>query len=362
MTNQSVLMITFFIFLTLVLNLIPGSEGTENPPKIAIRNYAWYSDSHHIKEEDKFQNIWGKEESPGTWKTIKWVSSNIAMKSEAQNIPPLIKINPENLKKVTDSIEVYWVGHATAIVKMNQQTIITDPIFNERASIVSFSGPKRLVGFPITIDEIPQINTVIISHSHYDHCDKESLVALKNKFNPLFIVPLKLKSILNGWGITNVIELDWWQFIEVDGIRYSSTPNRHRSNRGILDINETLWSSWMMENLTNGKKVYFAGDTGYSPHFSEISEKLGSPEVALLPIGAYQPRWLMQYVHVTPQESVQAFLDLGATHMVGIHWGTFDLADEPFDEPGKIVPEIAKEKGIPVDRIHILPVGGEITF
>lgn len=355
-------MIFFVFFISLIINLIPEINVNKIPPNNTVNRYPWYSDSHHLKKENTFQNIWGKEENPGTWKTMKWAFTNIALGSEEYKVPETVKINPEELKKNSDSTEVYWIGHATSLVKMNGKVIITDPIFNERASIVSFSGPKRLVDFPITVDQIPQINTVIISHSHYDHCDKKSLVALNDKFNPLFIVPLKMKALLNDWGISNVIELDWWEYIDVDGIRYSSTPNRHRSNRGLFDINEILWSSWMMENLQNGKKVYFAGDTGYSSHFKEIGEKLGSPDIALLPIGAYLPRWLMQHVHVTPQESVQAFLDLGAKQFVGIHWGTFDLADEPLDEPGKIVPEIAKEKGIGLEKVHILPIGGKFSY
>jgi len=355
-------MILFILFISLALNSIPVISVNGNSPDIVVNRYPWYSQKHHLADVEKFQNIWGAEENPGTWKTMKWAFTNIVLGSEEYKLPEVVRINPETLGKTSDSIEVYWIGHATTLIKLNNKVIITDPIFNERASVVSFSGPKRLVDFPITLDKIPQINTVIISHSHYDHCDKNSLIAIHDKFKPLFIVPLKMKSLLNEWGITNVIEMDWWEYIDVDGVRYSSTPNRHRSNRGLFDINETLWSSWMMENLQNGKKVYFAGDTGYSSHFKEIGEKLGSPDIALLPIGAYLPRWLMQHVHVTPQESVQAFLDLGAKHMIGIHWGTFDLADEPLDEPRKIVPEITKEKGISIEKIHILPVGGVFSY
>ena len=351
------------IAFTFIFNFFSSSPAvSSDPAMIKINQQPWYSQSHHNKEDETFINIWGEEERPGTFKLLNWVVSSMFFSSEAYKLPPFQSINPDVLKKENDSIRVTWIGHATALVQMSGQNIITDPMFSDRASPVSFSGPKRLVVLPITIEKLPSIDVVIISHSHYDHCDEASLKELNQKFKPLFIVPLKMKSLLNEWDITNVIELDWWQYADFNGIRYHSTPARHRSNRGVLDVNEILWSSWMIEEKDSGRKVYFGGDTGYSAHFKEIGEKLGTPDVALLPIGAYLPRWLMQYNHVTPDQSVQAFVDLGAKYMVGIHWGTFDLADEPFDEPGRIVPEIVKEKSISSERVKILPIGGMVNF
>lgn len=355
-------MILFFILISFFTGLIPDYPFSEEKSDWVVQKYPWYSTVHHNQNEDGFHNIWGEETHPGFWKIFKWGASNVLFNSEEYKLPDVVKIDSADLAKQTDSIEVYWIGHATSVIKIRNQTIITDPIFSERASVVSFAGPKRLVDFPVTIDQIPKINAVIISHSHYDHCDKNSLQQLDDKFHPVFIVPLKMKNLLNEWGITNVVELDWWQYVDLNGIRYNCTPARHRSNRGLTDINEILWSSWMMIDLTSNKKIYFGGDTAYSPHFGEISDRLGNPDIALLPIGAYIPRWLMQYVHVTPQESIQAFLDLKATHFIGIHWGTFDLAEEPLDEPSRVIPQLASEKGIELNRIHVLKIGGKFSF
>lgn len=342
--------------------LFDSKKNDNHVLSIPINIQPWYSTTHHNEDNDGFRNIWGEEVRPFPLKILGWVTARTFESKEYNNLTTVTKINPNNLSNDSSLVRVTWIGHASNLIQIGGKNILADPVFSERVSPVSFIGPKRRVELPISMDSLPNINTVIISHSHYDHCDKESLVRLNETYHPLFIVPLKLKELLNEWDITNVIELDWWQFIDVDGIRYHCTPARHRSNRGLLDENEILWSSWMIENLTTQKKIYFAGDTGYSSHFSEIYTHLGAPDIAILPIGAYQPRWLMQYVHVEPKQSIQAFLDLKATHFIGMHWGTFDLAEEPFDEPGKIIPEIAKENHIPSSLVHILPIGGSLEL
>ncbi|MCB1321155.1 MAG: MBL fold metallo-hydrolase, partial [Leptospiraceae bacterium] len=234
----------------------------------------------------------------------------------------------------TEGIRTFWIGHSTALIQMGETFIITDPVFSDRVSPVSFAGPTRLTPLPIQLEDIPRIDAVIISHNHYDHLDTASLHKIHRIHEPLFLVPLGVQQWFLDEEISGVIELDWWQYIDLDDIRLHCMPARHFSNRGLTDRNETLWSGWYLQDRTHAhNSVFYAGDTGYADHFDRIRTELGAPRLALIPIGAYKPRWFMREVHVDPAEALQAFQDLQAAHMIGVHWGTFDLADEGIDEP-----------------------------
>jgi N-acyl-phosphatidylethanolamine-hydrolysing phospholipase D len=223
-----------------------------------------------------------------------------------------------------------WMGHASVLVQMDHATILTDPIWSDTASPVSWLGPRRFVPPPMPVTALPPIDAVLISHSHYDHLDLPTLRQLAAR-GTRFFVPLRVGAILRGEGIGEVEELDWWESRALGPLTITCVPARHWSQRGLGDFNRTLWSGWVVTGPT--RRFWFAGDTGYSRLFTQIGERLGPFDLAALPIGAYDPPAMMQPVHLNPEEALQAGLDARADRLLGIHYGTFDLTDEPLDEP-----------------------------
>ncbi len=266
------------------------------------------------------------------------------------------ELKPNNggyLKNNSDDFSVTWIGHSTLLIQMNGMNILTDPIFSDRCSPVQFVGPKRVVAPGISLDSLPPIDLVVISHDHYDHLDKNTIKALGNK--TFYVVPLGVGEILKSWGITNFQELDWWSAITFNQIRIVCTPAQHFSGRKPLRKNKTLWASWLLK----GKQFtfYYGGDSGYFPGYREISEREGPVHVAALPIGAYEPRWFMSPVHTNPQEALKAFLDLQARIFIPIHWGTFILSDEALTAPPEVLRQEAREMKIDSERVRILKHG-----
>ncbi len=207
-------------------------------------------------------------------------------------------------------------------------------------------GPKRHVPPGIAFEDLPLIDVVIISHNHYDHLDRLTIEQLGNK--PLYFVPLGIGDFLDDLGISHYEELDWWDTITFNGVKFVCAPSQHFSNRSVFDRNKTLWASWIV--VGSEQRIYFGGDTGYFPGFTEIGEKYGPFDIAAVPIGAYLPRWFMGPVHLSPQEAVDAFIDLNADKFLPIHWGTFELADERLDNPPRILKnEIARRELNPDD-------------
>ena len=251
-----------------------------------------------------------------------------------------------------------WIGHSTYLLNNGDLTILTDPVFSKRASPFSWAGPKRLIAPAISLDELPRIDVVTVSHNHYDHLDIVSLKALY-KLNPdaLFLVAKGDKSLLIKSGIKNVKEFLWWEDFEIKNTVFTFTPAQHWSARSLKDRNKSLWGGWFMQlaDLT----VYHAGDTGYSNDFKETRSKLGSPDFAMIPIGGYDPRWFMSYHHVKPSESIQIALDLGVTRSVGMHWGTFILTDEDILEPAELIDKELKKLNL-ADDFFTTPKPGEL--
>jgi len=240
---------------------------------------------------------------------------------------------------------VMWIGHASILINHKNVTVLTDPQFSDRASPFSFLGPKRVTPSPVKIDDLPDIDVVIISHNHYDHLDEKSIRNLTSaQQNIKYLVPLGLKSLLQEWGARNVIELDWWEPIEIDGVKFQPTPVKHWSKRTFFDRNKSLWAGWMMQ--WSDFAFYFAGDTGYSSDFKQTVEKLRNPDLAAIPIGAYEPRDFMKSAHINPEEAVRVFNDLGAKYAIGIHWGTFKLTLEPMNEPPNRLKKALKAAGL----------------
>ncbi|MBP0590140.1 MBL fold metallo-hydrolase [Paraburkholderia sp. LEh10] len=260
-----------------------------------------------------------------------------------------------------------WIGHASTLLQIGGVNILTDPVFSGRASPVAFAGPKRRMPPALTPDQLPHIDVVLISHNHYDHLDTASVQALNAQPGgpPVFLVPLGIKDWLANKGITNAQELDWGDQTRAAGLDIWFVPATHWSARSLADRNETLWGGWVVKTPAGARHpyaVYFAGDTGYSDDFKRIGAAFGCFDLALIPIGGYEPRWFMGPPHVDPQQAVQIFEDVHAKKAIGIHWGTFELTDEPLDEPPQKLAEAARAANLPDDAFTVLRHGQTILL
>jgi len=251
---------------------------------------------------------------------------------------------------------VTWIGHATVLLQLQGVNLLTDPHWSRRASPLSWAGPKRLQEPGLAFEDLPPIHVILISHDHYDHLDVATVKRLHVVHDPVFVVPLGLKAWLQGEGISRVVELDWWGAVEHGGLRIVCTPAQHFSQRSPWDANTRLWASWAV--LGAERRFYFSGDTGYFAGFREIGEKLGPFDLTAMAIGAYMPPAIMRSIHLTPEQAVQAHEDLRGKQLVGIHWGTFDLAEEPLEEPPARMLAEASRRGYAPDRA-VIPALGE---
>jgi L-ascorbate metabolism protein UlaG (beta-lactamase superfamily) len=238
-----------------------------------------------------------------------------------------------------------WFGHSTFLLEMDSLNILIDPMFSSSPAPHRWLGPKRFSKqLPIEIEELPKIDAVLISHDHYDHLDYNSILKLKDKVGE-FYVPLGVAPHLSEWGVdeNKINELSWGDEVQHESLKLICAPARHFSGRGILDRNSTLWSSWIIEG---SKKIYFSGDSGYGPHFKEIGEKYGPFDFAMLECGQYNTRW--EKIHMMPEQSAQAAVDLDAEVMMPIHWGAFTLALHSWTDPVERVTAKADELGVKI--------------
>jgi L-ascorbate metabolism protein UlaG (beta-lactamase superfamily) len=274
------------------------------------------------------------------------------------NVPN--KIYPAPVLTREDKATVTFINHATFLLQLENLNILTDPIFAERASPFKFWGPIRARAPGMDLESLPPIDVVIISHNHYDHMDLESLKRIDGKYHPLFLVPKGDEKLLKEEGLQNVHEMDWWDVQVVKGTNIVFTPSQHWSARGVFDRYESLWGAYYIQH--KNLKVYFAGDTGYGPHFKQTKEKLGAPDLALIPIGAYEPRWFMKLHHLNPEDAVMAHLDLEAKYSMGMHFGTFQLTDEGREQPIQELEIALTKKDIDLDHFMVLDQGETKKF
>ncbi len=254
---------------------------------------------------------------------------------------------------------VTWVGHATVLVQMDGVTLLTDPIWSDKPFPVTFVGPKRFAAPGIALEALPPIDFALISHNHYDHLDLPTLRWLAAR-GTRFFVSLGDAALLRASGMHQVEELDWWDRCALGGVEVHCVPSQHWSGRKLTDDCASLWSGFVVVGPT--RRFYFAGDTGYFAGFTEIGKRLGPFDLAALPIGAYDPPAMMRAVHLDPEEALQAGLDVGAARMLGIHYGTFDLTDEPLDEAPRRFHAEGRRRGIATDRLWTLPLGETRTW
>jgi N-acyl-phosphatidylethanolamine-hydrolysing phospholipase D len=275
--------------------------------------------------------------------------------------PPRVANDGQWLRDNTSEASITWVGHATFVVQMHGMTFLTDPIWSDVPSPVSIAGPRRFVHPGIRIEDLPQIDFVLISHNHYDHLDLPTLKTLaRRSAETLFIVPEGNRATLNRAGIENLREFNWGEELEYGALTIHCLPSQHWSKRSLTDTNKGLWASWAVTGPD--KRFYHAGDTGYFPGFKNIADHLGSFDLAAMPIGAYAPREMMRASHMNPEEAVRAALDLNAENMVGMHFGTFDLSDEPLDEPPRRFRRAAVQQGVDEQSVWVMKVGETRMF
>jgi L-ascorbate metabolism protein UlaG (beta-lactamase superfamily) len=255
-----------------------------------------------------------------------------------------------------EDLSVTLINHATLLVQMNGVNVLTDPVFSERVSPVSFAGPRRHRPPGVRFDDLPAIDAVLVSHDHYDHLDLPSLRKLQERHRPRFVCGLGVGRLLLRSGMRKVTELDWWEStLALESVSVSSVPARHFSGRTPFARNRTLWTGFVLAGPAGN--VFFAGDTGYGRHFAEIGKRHTPIRLALLPIGAYKPEWFMGGVHISPAQALAAHADLGASTSVGMHWGTFELADDGQDEPAEEIKRLLSVTPEPRPRFWLLGNG-----
>ena len=317
------------LFFCILFNTSVFSENTNSP-------------THHLPD-GTYSNTNGIPYESSFKKLLKWSWERRSKELDTYKFE-ITKPNFEEIYK-NENIAITWIGHETFLYQNKELNILTDPHFTERASPFTFAGPKRYTAPGMSIDDLPDIDVVTISHSHYDHLDYRSVKLLSNKFeNIIFLVPLGLKEWFEGKGILNVREFDWWETTRVKNTEITFAPVQHWAARGLFDRNETLWGAWHFKNYFHS--FIHLGDTGYSEDFKEIRARLGKVDLAAIPIGAYEPRWIMKVSHMNPEEAVKSFIDLEANKAIGMNWGTFRLTDEPATEPLKRLTEATKKFGV----------------
>ncbi len=285
----------------------------------------------------------------------KWFSGG--EDREPQENIEVVGLDSSAIESFSESdINVVWLGHSTILLEVENKRILIDPVWSERCSPISFMGPKRFFPVPIELEKLPHIDAVLISHDHYDHLDKDAVVTLAKR-GVSFYVPLGVGAHLAKWGIdkTKIIEFDWWDSCSliIDSLEIIATPGRHFSGRGLFSsTNSTFWVTWVIKSPN--KSIFFCGDTGPFPGFKEIGEKFGPFDLTFMKIAAYSEQW--PEIHLTPEQAIEAHIELNGKKLIPIHWGTFNLAFHSWFEPAERLLKSADKNGVDL----IMPRPGQI--
>lgn len=305
---------------------------------------AWGADGTPVQEHRSpaLMRQWLLTRKPAKWPT--WV-----------DIPAQAK--PAARVHGSTDLHATFINHATVLLQTAGINFITDPVWSERCSPFAFAGPKRVHHPGVAFEDLPTIDVVLLAHNHYDHLDLPTLKQLWLRDKPLILTGLGVGDFLASQGIPSQ-QLDWWQTHSVPNHTIHFVPAQHFSGRSVSDFHRTLWGGFVIE--TEAGPIYFAGDTGDGPHFSQIYQKFGAMRFSLLPIGAYMPRWFMQLVHIGPEEAVAAHSTLNSALSLGIHWGTFHLADESREQPIQDLAQALNKQNVSAEKFRCLQPGESI--
>lgn len=286
----------------------------------------------------------------------KWIITDYRP-DPREYIFPLAENDPAWLRANRSEPTLTWIGHATFLLQINGKNILTDPHLTKRASPLPFGPPERFVRPGLDFDALPHIDAVVISHNHYDHLDQPTVKRLAAQAGgpPQFFVPLGIADWMAAQGIAGAIEMDWWEAADALDLRFHFVPAQHFSSRIGVDRNRTLWGGWVIEAANF--RFYFAGDTGYSKDFADIGARFDGIDLAAIPIGAYNPRSIMAFMHVNPEEAVKIHQDVGARRSVAMHWGTFRLTLEPMDEPPQRLAKALEAEGLSPTDFFVMQHG-----
>jgi L-ascorbate metabolism protein UlaG (beta-lactamase superfamily) len=311
---------------------------------ILVSMFIGYILSAPVYQGEKSDHYNGKEfvnqgnvQQHGFWEVLKW------MMNRDQGPWKVIEGSPQaKISGNPGSARIYYVNHSTFLIQLGGFNIITDPVWSERVSPFSFTGPRRKRPPGIKFEDLPEIHLVLLSHNHYDHLDITTLKRINEKFNPLMVAPLGVPAYLAENGVNSLLEMDWWEESEINAeISIACVPAQHFSGRGMFDRNKTLWAGYVIR--TDAENIYFAGDTGYGDFFEKIADQYGPIHLAMLPIGAYIPRWFMSPVHISPEEAVRIHQEMKVKKSIAMHFGTFPLGDDGMWQPVEDL-EKAREK------------------
>lgn len=333
--------------LLVLLSLHSFSLAEEKTMSSHYKNGVFYN-THQYESKSLWSFIYKRlQHSYAKWP--KWIELPATNKQEQQVLS----------EPVTAGIRVTYINHASFLIQTGGFNIITDPVYSKRVSPFSFIGPKRVHAPAIAFEDLPAIDVVLISHDHYDHLDIKTLTKIIKRDNPKIYTGLKVSKHIPS--SNKVVELDWWDKAKVaPNFELYFTEVQHFSGRWLNDTRSTLWGGFVLN--IDGKKIYFGGDSGYNNHYKETFNRYGAMDLALLPIGAYEPRNMMHHVHVNPEEAVMAHLDLQAKKSIGMHFGTFQLSAEHINQP-KVELETAKQKyNIAADEFITLALGKPKLF
>lgn len=338
------------ITVVLFINLSPQFGGLASKQQQEL-----FSKSKHYKD-GKFLNNGGVKIEMSLKDSFKamWILFKSNSKAEPNKNIAVQKVDSISIANYNSKTRFIWFGHSTFLLQTKGKNLLIDPMFGDVPAPNPLLGNKRFSNeLPIEIEKLPSIDAVLITHDHYDHLDYESIQKLKDKVK-LFFTPLGIGIHLLKWGVEKerIIELDWWQEIKFDDLTIRCTPAQHFSGRGISDREKTLWCSWIIES--DDENLFFSGDSGYASHFKEIGEKYGPFDFAFMECGQYNNLWPL--VHMLPEETAQAGLDIKAKKMMPIHWGAFKLASHSWTEPVERISKKAKELNVDL----VIPKIGEI--
>lgn len=328
-----------------------GAEGHHAGPAPAVR-----VPPHHLI--NGFRNLDAGFTRTSNWVRVRHFVHRLGpmLWGDPNGAPlPMVPPDVEGLRLNGHAPTVTWVGHSTLLVQLDGVNFLTDPHWGSRSGAFGGRvGVGRYTPPGIAFEDLPPIHFVLISHDHYDHLDEPTVVRLAREHNPRFVVPLGIKSWLADRGITNAEELDWGESTRVHGLTIVCTPAQHFSGRTPRDQGRRLWASWV---VAGSKRFYFGGDSGYAGHFKEIGDAHGPFDLAALAIGSYTPRQLTRPVHTSPEEALQAWLDVRGARFVAIHWGTFFLAEELYDEPPRRLAAEVQRRGLDPEVIWTFKPG-----